>query len=111
MVPWAYKGGMDIASTSSARMGRVIEHLLTAAMTPDNNSVILNLTELRSKQQKRAGTDGPSEPDEERPNQPCCLICKNRVRSLPACQWRPLGRARCGSLSCWYLRRWQGWRG
>ena len=27
MVLWAYNGGMDIASTSTARMGRVIEHL------------------------------------------------------------------------------------
>jgi hypothetical protein len=26
-VLWAYNGGMDIASTSTARMGRVIEHL------------------------------------------------------------------------------------
>jgi|SRR6516162_5064090 len=27
MVPWAYNGGMDIASTSTARIGRVIEQL------------------------------------------------------------------------------------
>jgi hypothetical protein len=44
MVPWAYDGRIDIASTSDARMRRIIEHLLIAAMTPDNNSLILTLT-------------------------------------------------------------------
>jgi hypothetical protein len=28
MVPWAYNGGMDVASTSDTRMRRFIEHLL-----------------------------------------------------------------------------------
>src|SRR5262245_55958527 len=44
MVPWAYDGGMDIASTSSARMRRVIEHLLAlvrATILLDKDRAIL----------------------------------------------------------------------
>jgi hypothetical protein len=36
MVPWAYDGRVNIASASSARLRRVIEHLLTLVPRHDH---------------------------------------------------------------------------